>query len=75
MRWPFCDTRKRVPAPLGRSQQGLAGLLASSPVAALEILSAAAAERGFGVLHVDRHFDVLAQVLGFESVRLDADAP
>lgn len=39
------------------------------------LIAAAAAERGFGVLHVDRHFDVLAQVLGFESVRLDADAP
>jgi hypothetical protein len=26
--------------------------------------------RGFGVLHEDRHFDLLATVLGFESVRL-----
>jgi predicted nucleic acid-binding protein len=36
------------------------------------LIAAAAAERGFGVLHQDRHFDLLATVLGFESVRLDA---
>lgn len=34
------------------------------------LIAAAAAERGFGVLHQDRHFDTLAQVLGFQSVRL-----
>jgi predicted nucleic acid-binding protein len=34
------------------------------------LIAAAAAERGFGVLHEDRHFDLLATVLGFESVRL-----
>jgi predicted nucleic acid-binding protein len=34
------------------------------------LIAAAAAERGFGVLHQDRHFDTLAQVLGFHSVRL-----
>ena len=34
------------------------------------LIAAAAAERGFGVLHQDRHFDTLAQVLGFPSVRL-----
>lgn len=34
------------------------------------LIAAAAAERGFGVLHADRHFDLLATVLGFESVRL-----
>lgn len=34
------------------------------------LIAAAAAERGFGVLHVDRHFDLLAEVLEFESVRL-----
>ena len=34
------------------------------------LIAAAAAERGFGVLHEDRHFDLLAPVLGFESVRL-----
>lgn len=35
------------------------------------LIAAAAAERGFGVLHQDRHFDLLATVLGFESVRLE----
>jgi predicted nucleic acid-binding protein len=34
------------------------------------LIAAAAAERGFGVLHEDRHFDTLAQVLGFQSIRL-----
>jgi predicted nucleic acid-binding protein len=34
------------------------------------LIAAAAAERGFGVLHQDRHFDLLAGVLGFASVRL-----
>ncbi len=34
------------------------------------LIAAAAAERGFGVLHADRHFDLLAKVLPFESVRL-----
>ena len=34
------------------------------------LIAAAAAERGFGVLHVDSHFDLLATVLEFESVRL-----
>lgn len=38
------------------------------------LIAAAAAERGFGVLHEDRHFDVLAGVLDFESVRLSAAA-
>ena len=34
------------------------------------LIAAAAAERGFGVLHADRHFDLLAEVLEFESVQL-----
>lgn len=34
------------------------------------LIAAAAAERGFGVLHADRNFDLLATVLPFESVRL-----
>jgi len=34
------------------------------------LIAAAAADRGFGVLHHDRHFDTLATVLGFPSVRL-----
>jgi predicted nucleic acid-binding protein len=32
------------------------------------LIAAAAAESGFGVLHADSHFDLLAGVLGFESV-------
>lgn len=32
------------------------------------LIAAAAAQRGFGVLHYDRHYDTLAGVLGFESV-------
>lgn len=34
------------------------------------LIAAAAAERGFGVLHADKHFELLAGVLGFESVRI-----
>lgn len=34
------------------------------------LIAAAAAERGFGVLHADHHFDLLATVLEFESMRL-----
>ena len=37
------------------------------------LIAAAAAERGFGVLHLDAHYDTLATVLGFASVRLDGD--
>jgi predicted nucleic acid-binding protein len=32
------------------------------------LIAAAAAERGFGVLHYDRHYDTLADVMGFASV-------
>jgi predicted nucleic acid-binding protein len=32
------------------------------------VIAAAAAERGAGVLHYDRHFDVLCGALGIESV-------
>jgi predicted nucleic acid-binding protein len=35
------------------------------------LIAAAAAERGFGVLHLDAHYDTLTTVLGFVSVRLD----
>jgi predicted nucleic acid-binding protein len=31
------------------------------------LIAAAAAERGFGVLHYDQHFDRLAEVLAFDS--------
>lgn len=37
------------------------------------LIAAAAAERGFGVLHLDGHYDTLATVMGFPSVRLDQD--
>jgi predicted nucleic acid-binding protein len=37
------------------------------------LIAAAAAERGFGVLHLDGHYDTLASVLSFASVRLDGD--
>jgi predicted nucleic acid-binding protein len=37
-------------------------------------IAAAASERGFGVLHDDRHYDLLASVLAFPSVRL-SDLP
>jgi len=37
------------------------------------LIAAAAAARGFGVLHLDGHYDTLASVLGFASVRLDRD--
>jgi predicted nucleic acid-binding protein len=32
------------------------------------LIAAAAAERGFGVLHYDRHFEPLCRVLGIDSV-------
>jgi predicted nucleic acid-binding protein len=32
------------------------------------LIAAAAAERGAGVLHYDRHFDILCKALGIESV-------
>ena len=35
------------------------------------LIAAAAAERGFGVLHLDAHYDTLASVMGFTSVRLE----
>ncbi len=34
------------------------------------LIAAAAAQRGFGVLHYDRHFDLLCEALGIESVWL-----
>lgn len=36
------------------------------------LIAAAAAERGFGILHLDGHYDVLAGVLGFASVPVRA---
>jgi len=43
------------------------------PPAADYLIAAAAAERGFGVLHLDTQYDTLAPVMGFVSVRLDRD--
>jgi predicted nucleic acid-binding protein len=34
------------------------------------LIAAAAADRGFGVVHADKHFELLAEVLGFESARV-----
>jgi len=34
------------------------------------LIAAAAAERGLGVLHADRHFELLARILSFASVRI-----
>jgi predicted nucleic acid-binding protein len=61
-------------APVTRSA-GAAALRASRELrgerrlpAADYLIAAAAAERGAGVLHYDRHFDILCRVLGIESV-------
>ena len=61
-------------APITRSA-GAAALGASRDLrgerrvpAADYLIAAAAAERGAGVLHYDRHFDPLCRVLGIESV-------
>ncbi len=57
------------------STAGIAALRASRELrgrrrlpAADYLIAAAAAERGAGVLHYDRHFDTLCGVLGIESV-------
>jgi predicted nucleic acid-binding protein len=61
-------------APVTRSA-GTAALRASRELhgerrlpASDYLIAAAAAERGAGVLHYDRHFDILCRVLGIESV-------
>ncbi len=61
-------------APLSRSG-GAAAIAASRDLrgerripAADYLIAAAAAERGAGVLHYDRHFDPLCRALGIESV-------
>jgi len=57
-------------AALGASRQ----LRGSRRLPAADYLIAAAAvERGFGVLHLDGHYDTLASVMTFASVRLDRD--
>jgi predicted nucleic acid-binding protein len=61
-------------APVTRTA-GMAALRASRELrgrrrlpAADYLIAAAAAERGAGVLHYDRHFDTLCGVLGIESI-------
>ena len=61
-------------APITRSA-GTAAIGASRDLrggqripAADYLIAAAAAERGAGVLHYDRHFDILCNALGIESV-------
>lgn len=64
-----------VTASVCAAALGASGELRGSrrlPAAAF-IIAAAAAERGFGVLHLDSHYDTLASVLAFTSVRLDRD--
>ena len=39
------------------------------------IIGACAQQHGADVLHVDRHFDVLADVMGFRSVRVSPGGP
>jgi predicted nucleic acid-binding protein len=68
------DTLPQAPVTAGACRAALAAsrdLRGSRCLPAADyLIAAAAAERGFGVLHQDRHFDTLAQVLGFHSVRL-----
>jgi predicted nucleic acid-binding protein len=64
---PVTETACRAAVAASRQLQARRRLPAAD-----YLIAAAAAERGFGVLHEDRHFDLLATVLGFESVRLSA---
>lgn len=60
-------------APVTASACGRAGRFPGARrrlPAADYLLGSATAERGFAVLHEDRHFDLLGPVLGFESVGL-----
>ncbi len=67
-------TRKACEAAVGASR-ALRGSRRGVP-AADYLIVAAAAERGFGVLHCDRHMDLLAEELGVESVRVpETDQP
>lgn len=53
---------------LGASRALVAGAGSQRRIPAADYLvAAAAAERGFGILHYDRDFDALAEVLGVES--------
>lgn len=62
-------TRSVTDAAIGAIRElAAAGSAGSRRVRIPDVLiAAAAAERGFGVLHYDHHFDTLAAVLGFTS--------
>jgi predicted nucleic acid-binding protein len=68
------DALPQAPVTTSACRAALAAsreLRGSRPLPAADyLIAAAAAERGFGVLHQDRHFDTLASVLGFPSIRL-----
>ena len=68
------DALRQAPVTAGACRAALAAsreLRGSRRLPAADyLIAAAAAERGFGVLHKDRHFDTLARVLGFPSVWL-----
>jgi len=68
-------TLRALPAAPVTRRAGDAALRASRELrgerrlpAADYLIAAAGAERGAGVLHYDRHFDILCPVLGIESV-------
>jgi predicted nucleic acid-binding protein len=70
-------TLSALPSASVTRRAGTAALSASRELhgrrrlpAADYLIAAAAAERGAGVLHYDRHFDVLCDVFGIESVWL-----
>lgn len=54
------EAAQRDLAPMGRHRLPLPDL----------IIGACAQQHGADVLHVDRHFDLLAEALGFRSIRL-----
>lgn len=62
--WAVARTAQRELAERGRHRVALPDLL----------IAACAQQHGADVLHVDRHFDVLAEVLAFRSVRADGPA-
>jgi len=70
----FRDLRMDVETlAIARTTQGELAALGQHRVAVPDLLVAACAQQhGADVIHVDRHFDVLATVLRFRSERLDA---
>jgi hypothetical protein len=55
-------------APCGKRVRRAASAQRPSAPPAICAVAAAAAGRGAGVLHYDRHFDPLCEVLGIESI-------